>query len=162
MAELRNSKIDIKMVRGEDGLYDMALGDDGDLLTTAGVETSLLMSFFAERRADASEVAVPFLRRGWWGNAVTSPDDFEVGSKLWLLYDARAVPETASRAEDYTRQAYQWLINDQIFRRLDVGSALGEDSVTIDITLFNAGNNIETLHFDLLNDTVKELAQDAP
>ena len=155
-------KIDIKLRKNSDGIYDINIGDDGDLEAVGGLQTSFLMSFFAERRASPEEVPVPFLRRGWWGNAFTEPQTYEIGSKLWLLYTAAANAATATRAADYTRQAYQWLITDQLFRRLDVVATHTFDTVKIDITLTNQGNNIETLHFDLLNQTVVELAADAP
>ncbi len=155
------AKIDIKMVKDSRGNYDMAIGADGDLLTTGGVETSLLMSFFAERRADESEVAVPFLRRGWWGNAFTAPDNFEIGSKLWLLYQSRNLPDTARRAEDFTRQAFQWLIDDKIFERITVSSAATDNTLLITVIFINRGENIKTVQFDLLTQTVKEIANAA-
>ena len=154
-------KIDFKLRKRPDGIYDLNVGADGDMESTGGVETSLLMSFFAERRADASEVAVPFLRRGWWGNAFTPPEGFELGSKLWLLYQARNLPNSARRAEDYVRQAFQWLIETQIFRRINVDAQVVGDTVLINVVLINQGNNVETMQFDLLNQTVTEIANAA-
>ncbi len=155
-------KVDIKLRKNADGIYDINIGADGDLEATTGLDTAFLLSFFAERRASPEEVPVPFLRRGWWGNAFTAPLDHEIGSKLWLLYTASASAETATRAADYTRQAFQWFVTDNLFRRLDVTAEHTFDTVKINITLTNQGNNIETKHFDLLNQTVLELATDAP
>ena len=152
-----NEKIDIKLRLDDDGIYDIHIDDDGDLESTGGIETSLILSFFGERRADSSEVAIPFLRRGWWGNDETDPQNFEIGSKLWLIYDDKATPLTVSKAEDFTRQALQWLITDKIFRKLEVEAELINDTINIKVTLVNQGNNIETVHFDLLNQTIREL-----
>lgn len=153
-----SDKIDIKFRKNDDGIYDLNIGEDGDLEGVGGLETSFLMSFFSERRADPSEVPIPFLRRGWWGNEVTDPTAFEIGSKLWLLYQSRASTVNASMAEDFTRQAFQWLITDRLFKKLTVEASASDDTINIKIVLFNQGNNIETIHFDLLNQTVKELS----
>ena len=59
-------------------LFDIALAEDGDLLTVNSFDTALKMSLFCERRASAAEEGVPELRRGWIGNEANDVSNFEM------------------------------------------------------------------------------------
>ena len=47
---------DLKFVKLEDNSYDIQIGPDGDLLQTDGLDTNVIVSFLAERRAESTEV----------------------------------------------------------------------------------------------------------
>ena len=79
--------IDAKLVEIGGGLYDIQLGDDGDILTEDAFDTAIIVSIFSDRRADESEALIPEMRRGWIGNESTP--GIEIGSKLWLYEQAR-------------------------------------------------------------------------
>lgn len=101
--------------------FDIIIDENGDILTDDFFDTSILYSIFGERRASASEVVEPQLRRGWIGN----DDDFENGSKVWLLSQARLTRSNLNRLESEIRSALQWLVDD--------GYAVAIGRITVDL-----------------------------
>ena len=89
--------------------------DDGDVVRVAGdllaggdLQTAVLVSLFCDAPAQPGDVLPDGAtdRGGWWAEAI--------GSRLWLLKRANRVPSTLSRAEQYSREALQWLIDDLV------------------------------------------------
>jgi len=126
----------------------------GDFLTNNSFDTSLTISLFGDKRADASEVPVVHHRRGWWGNEFNTNDpEFQLGSKLWLLHQARATPSTANKAVDYVKESLQWLIDDGHAQRVNVTSALSQNNIQLTITIFREAGVTETRYYDLWENT---------
>jgi phage gp46-like protein len=103
------------------GRADFAM-NGGDLLMDPGLHTSVIISLFCDRLADAADVILDGTddRRGWWGDTPL-PDATDVaggidltGSRLWLLARSLQLPETLRRAETYAREALQWMIDDGV------------------------------------------------
>ena len=105
--------IDVKCVERSDGFYDIEFGEDGDFELDNTFETAINMSLWCERRASQSEVAKPLNRRGWIGNELNDNPGFEYGSKLWLLFQAKATQDNKNFAIDYTKSSLQWFIDDR-------------------------------------------------
>ncbi|MBM3114999.1 phage GP46 family protein [Jeongeupia naejangsanensis] len=80
-----------------------------------GLDSAVTLSLFTDRRAEPGD-NVPGDPRGWWGDAVPVKDERVVplGSRLWLLAREKQLPSTLRRAEDYAREALQWLIDDGV------------------------------------------------
>lgn len=116
-----------------------ALTDDGlDLATDPGLQTAVIISLFTDRRAgDHDELpATETDRRGWWGNDLESAGD-EIGSKLWLLRREKQMRSVVTRAEEYARDALQWLIEDKVARTVAVTGSIPRPGwllLDIDIT----------------------------
>lgn len=95
----------------------------GALASGLDVQTSVLLSLFTDRLADPDDdipdAAANGLkdRRGWWGD-----DDPKhiIGSRLWLLDRAKGPANLAQRAEDYAREALQWMLDDGVVARFDI------------------------------------------
>lgn len=119
---------DAVLYPGED--YDIHFDAQGDIETADQLDTALLMSLLCERRAAASEMPVPELRRGWIGNVATP--DFEIGSKLWLYEQARITRSTLNGITAEALAGLGWLVED--------GIAL---SVTADTTIAGLTVNLE-------------------
>lgn len=134
-------------------LFDIALGDDGDLLTVNSFNTALQMSLFCERRASGAEESVPELRRGWIGNEANEVQDFEMGSKLWLLMQSRLDQNVLNEAVDYTKQCLAWFVEDKLLKSVDVFGTRTTDKITLKITLFRFNGRTETFLFNLWNNT---------
>lgn len=101
-----------------------------DYVTDDSLETSVLISIFTDARAARSD-ALPDTqtsRRGWFGDLFNDDPQDRIGSKLWLLSREKQTEETRLHAQDYARQALQWLIDDQI-----------SDSVTVDAEWVDRG-----------------------
>lgn len=106
---------DIQNARGDWQLSgaDLLAGDD--------LATAVLISFFTDRLANEDDVIPDGTadRRGWWGDA---GQDIPIGSRLWLLERAKLTPDTARQAEDYGREALQWMIADKVVARYEVAA----------------------------------------
>lgn len=96
-------------------VYDFSLDDDGDILTEDFFDTSILYSLFGERRASLSEVVEARFRRGWIGNT----DDFENGSKIWLLSQSRLTRDVLNRIQDEAKKSLAWLVKDDFAVSID-------------------------------------------
>lgn len=128
------------------GLYDFSLADDGDIETADFFDTSILYSIFGERRASGDEVVDPRRRRGWIGN----DEDFENGSKIWLLRQARLTRDVLNRLEDEVEKALQWLVDDGFAVSLgDIVATVSGGRVILDVTIFRSRDKVVRRHFEL-------------
>ena len=149
--------IDIEVRSDDRGGFDISIDPaTGDLALTAGFDTSLKMSLFEERRANREEMVPSERRRGWWGNTLFSPS-FEVGSKLWLLDQARLTQETLNKAIDYARTALQWLVTDGHLESIEVSGRIEAETIVLTIDLFRSGSKIDSFAFDIWQATERDL-----
>lgn len=150
--------IDIAVKRQTNGFFDIDINEStGDFVLTPGFNTNLKMALFEDRRADRSEMVPPERRRGWWGNELFDEIAFEIGSKLWLLDQARLNQETLNRAVDYVRQSLQWLIDDGHLTEVSVSGELRPDTIVLTIDLIRDGSLVESRSFDIWNSTELEV-----
>lgn len=133
------------------GIYDIQIDSEGDVKTEDFLDTALLMSLFAERRATSSESPNPELRRGWIGNESTP--DFEIGSKLWLYEQARITRTILNGIETAISNGLQWFIDDGLAVRIDVSSALVNGAVTVSIDIFRLSSPVEHRNLILWDNT---------
>lgn len=111
----------MKLAPNADGLLDIVLDDDGGVVQETTFETLVLVSLLANRRANADDIlpygyqsrdgALADDRQGWVGD-ILDDRGRQVGSRLWLLDQELAIEETRKRAEEYTAECLQHLIND--------------------------------------------------
>lgn len=101
----------------------------GDILTTGadlqsdeGLQTAVIVSLFTDRRASDDDAlpAGETNRRGWWGDVAPEVEGDVTGSKLWLLFREKRLPDVIARAQEYARESLQWLIDDKVASRVDV------------------------------------------
>lgn len=147
--------IDLKVSRQAafNGLYDLSI-TEGQFDLVDNFDTSLQMSIYCERRADSSEVLSPDQRRGWWGNTVSNIPNFEIGSKIWILYQSRLTQDVLNQIIDYAEESLQWLVDGNYLNSFQVDAAIVDDtSIRLNITLFRSPDNVETKFFDLWNNT---------
>lgn len=117
--------LDIKFKMSK-GYYDISF-DNHQLETTSGLDTAILMSLFVDRRADASEVPRVEYRRGWWGNLVGSIVNYNIGSKLWLLIQARKDNNCTNLATTYIYDCLKWLVEDKLADKVTVKTEYSEN-----------------------------------
>jgi phage gp46-like protein len=96
---------------------------NGALVSGADVETAVLISLFTDRLAlasdeipDAPQLGAPD-RRGWWGDQDTN---HLIGSRLWLLNRVKGPLNVTKRAQDYAREALQWMLDDGVVAKFDI------------------------------------------
>lgn len=97
--------------------------DDGDLSTTESLYSAVLYSLFTDRRASEDDVIPDGTndRRGCWADDFI--DEESEGSKLWLLDRSKQLQSVLNDAEQYAREALQWIIVDGLATRIDVAAS---------------------------------------
>ncbi len=95
----QTGKRDIALIPRADGVMDLALAADGDLLADNGLHTAVITSLFSDAR-DQRE-------RGWWADLLAGR---VTGSRLWRLHREKQTTDTLRRAEQYAAESMQWLM----------------------------------------------------
>jgi len=102
-----------------------------DLATDEGLQTAVILSLFTDRRADDSD-PLPIGqtdRRGWWGDTLPDVAEDKLGSRLWLLEREKEQTSVLIRAEEYAREALQWLLDDRVAAQVDVTAEVPRSGV---------------------------------
>lgn len=147
----RGQTKDAQLSLDDDGIYDFTLDSEGDISTKDFLDTSILMSLFAERRATASEVPASHRRRGWIGNELSN---FEIGSKTWMFEQARLSRDTLSGILSAAREAFKWIVDDKIALSVEVSSEFTLNSaIAITIILTRPNSKVEKRFFELWENT---------
>lgn len=113
----------------EAGRGDLSFdGNQADLETDEGLETAVIISLFSDRRAGDDEELPSGVgsKRGWWGDSLADVGGDQIGSKLWLLCREKRLNSVRLRAEQYIREALQWMIDTKIATKIDVDVTFGE------------------------------------
>lgn len=93
----------------------------GDIATTDSLYTAVLYSLFTDKRADPDDVIPDGTddRRGHWADDYSNESGSE-GSKLWLLDREKQTQSVLNDAQEYAREALQWLIDDGHASKIDI------------------------------------------
>jgi len=149
------ANIDIKAIPQDNGLYDIDFGPDGDFVLDDSFDTSLYMSVLAEKRANESEVPRSDLRRGWIGNLFSDTQDFEIGSKLWLLDQSRRTDLTLTRAQGFVSEGVQWYKDQGHAAKTKTTSSFTQNGVRVNAEIFRKNDIVNAKSFDLWEETGK-------
>jgi len=141
-------KTDIALAPDFEGVYDIGIGPDGDLIPVYGFETSIIMSVLTESRADSSEIASELRRGGWSGNESGDVEGFEVGSKLWLSYQARQTIEEKNKIIDNVRDALSWYVP-RYAALINVDATLTTSGIQLEVEIVRLTGKIEKVFFRL-------------
>jgi phage gp46-like protein len=127
--------LDLKLTADANDVYDIGFTSSGDLEMTDGLETAILMSILCEKRTDASEIINPKYRRGDWSNELNDVEGYEVGSKLWLLDQARVNQESFNVGLDALQEGFEWMLEDDLVKSVEIDGEFDSNiSYDIDIT----------------------------
>jgi phage gp46-like protein len=107
---------DIAVIQGDFQLVQ------NDLTSDEGLETAVAMSLFLDRRADDSDQlpATHTDARGWWADEFPPVPGDLIGSRLWLLARETNTASVLQRANQYTKEALQWFIDDGVASEVNV------------------------------------------
>lgn len=129
---------------GDEVLYDMQIDPVcGDILSADQLDTAILVSLFSDARAAAYEIVKPQLRRGWVGD-LEKPED-PIGSKLWLLEQARLTSATVAQATNFSKTSLAWMTRDEIALSVAAQARVGETSLFMLITITKPHSRSETV-----------------
>jgi phage gp46-like protein len=112
------------------GIIDLDFGDGGTAIDD-GLRTAVIISLFSDRRAEGDD-ALPeggSDRRGWWGDIHPQMEKDLIGSRLWLLSRAKQMPSVLRRAENYAREALQWILDDGVATRVEIAAENPRDGL---------------------------------
>lgn len=88
---------------------------NGDLASDEGLETAVAISLFTDRRVVDEQLPQGTTdKKGWWGDMFPEMDQDKIGSRLWLLAREKRTTEVLRKAEDYAKEALNWLIEDGV------------------------------------------------
>jgi len=102
----------------------------GDILfprqrtTETALAAAVAVSLLTHRTAEADDELPNGTtdRKGWWGDheARDLYGGTPIGSRLWLLVREKQTEETRRRADEYIREALEWVTADRLAERVDV------------------------------------------
>lgn len=144
---------DIALIWNDDNLGDIPAADF-DLQTDEGLRTAIIVSLFTDRRASFGEQlpAGETNRRGWWGDVLPDVPGDVIGSRLWLLFREKKLADVITRANEYTREALQWLIDDRVAARVDVQAEairVGDtDALAIQCAVYRPGGDVVQFRYN--------------
>jgi phage gp46-like protein len=158
MSNNNTNFVDLDLQKTSDGYYDLHFDSDGDFAKTKGFNTALKMSLLLDARAAASQVADPVKRRGFWGNFMLGFANYELGSLLWLLDQARATQVTLNNAITFTRNALNWLIEDGHLDKINVAADYSSNNtLAVRIDLIRSKNIVQSFGYQIWENTLLEL-----
>ena len=98
--------------------------DGVDLLRDPGFETAVLISLFTDARASDTDTlpGTNVSRRGYFGSELMG---FNIGSKLWLLERSNLDDNTFRLAEQYIKDALDWMRTDGIAASIEAVASKG-------------------------------------
>lgn len=136
---------------------DVSIGDSGDFDLEDGLDSSIMVSLFSDSRATSEEIQDPILRKGWWGNEVSEFPGHLIGSKLWLLDQARVTASTVRLTKAYMEECLAWLVKDKYVASIAVESAPalvnGKTGIQSTLELKIKGAKKDTKTFKLVTKT---------
>ena len=91
----------------------------------------------------------PELQRGWWGNLFNDVLNYQIGSKIWLLYQARKTQDTLNRAITYVNDGLTWLVEDGYIDRANVSGEFSLKGISLTITLYRSQNIVASFTYEL-------------
>lgn len=145
---------DVRTVWDPFGLAGDWLFAPPDLVTGRDLETAAIISLFSDRLANADDRLpdpADADRRGWWADY---DSDYLIGSRLWLISREKQTEDVRQRAEDYCREALQWMLDDDVADTVDVVAAWSNIDNTqapgrleVDVTVTRARAILLKRHF---------------
>jgi len=143
---------DIKLFQDGNNNWDISF-ENGDFSLTQGLDTSIYMSIFCEKRASNNEVSNSILRRGHFTNEFSRVENFEVGSKLWLYIEqARNTEQNTFLIEDSLKDGLRWLIDQNIVKDINISTNFKGSKLQINIEVIGKSQE-NTENYNLLINT---------
>jgi len=143
-----SSGLDLQISENSQGFYDIQLDQNGDLLGANSFDTAILMTLLCEKRADASEIRDVSQRRGWWGNILSDIQGFEIGSKFWLLSQARKTQDTLNSAITYLQNSFSWFVTQGYAKSVTVNGSINKDGMILNIIIYIGKDSTTTNYYN--------------
>ena len=147
---------DIKIIWDDDTFQGDIGYNNGDLTRELGLETAVMMSLFTDRRASIDDILPDSNntdKKGWWGDQVVVEEGDQIGSKLWLLSRGKTDQDTIVKAEGYSKEALQWMLDDGVSAKNEViveriERPDGSSTLAIKVEIYQQDGNVIALEFN--------------
>lgn len=144
----------------EDNNFHFRIDENGDLRHDETFHSFINVSLFSDRRADKSEIEQAQKRRGWEGDEFLTLEDYLIGSKLWLLEQARNTIDTKNKAVEIVFNALEHFTKTDFCDRIEVtGERILPSILKITANFFVENNIIHSFTFDVWQKTNAEPAR---
>lgn len=100
-------------------LSDIGITSPG-LTLDKDLQTAVIISLFTNRLAEPDDDIDDGDRQGWWADTYATVNGSRIGSRLWELRRTKQLQSVVNLAKQYTIEALQWLIEDQIAAAVEV------------------------------------------
>ena len=132
---------------------------DMDLASDRGLTTAVVLSLFADRRAEADDVPPSGDardRRGWWADQFAAVEGDRLGSRLWMLDRSKGTNETLLRAKQYATEALAWMVTDKVASSVDVSVTMAGTGLAVAVAVQRPGRDPVSFRFSHTWDHVQE------
>lgn len=146
--------IDLAYEQDDEGVFDLVF-EDGDCVTTDGLETAVVCSVLSDRRAYADEVPDPMKRRGWIGDLVSSVPGDRHGSGLWLYEQTRGTADKVLGVRIEGEQCLMWMVQEGLFTNVSAQAVFTPAArrIALEITTESPAGGTSVWAFDLAQAT---------
>lgn len=105
--------------------------DSLGLVEDDGLETSVIISLFTDRRANDDDVIPDGSndRRGWWADEFNDVKNDKIGSRLWLLSREKQLTSVLVRAKQYAEESLKWLVDDGVAETVTVATSIPRSGI---------------------------------
>jgi len=111
--------------------------EKGDLVGDDGLETSVIISLFTDKRVSQENLPQgQTSRRGYWGDMFPDVEGDQIGSRLWTLGRSKILPQTLTAFENEARDCLQWMLDDNVAKTIEVSASTDEfDRLSLSINI---------------------------
>lgn len=145
---------DALLTQLNNGVFDFQIDDDGDIKTDDSFDSAIVVSLFADRRALASQVLPPELRRGWIGDEFTP--GFQIGSHLWLFDQSRHTQNVANDMGDAAQLAVDWFVKEELLESVRALGIRLDNGIELRIRFVRPNGKVENRFFTFWENTGKQ------
>ncbi|MBU9866823.1 phage GP46 family protein [Rahnella aceris] len=108
---------------------------------------AVIISLFSWRRANPDDDASTPM--GWWGDTYPTADNDRIGSRLWLLEREKITNDTLNRADDYIKEALDWMLDDGVAAKITTEvRRSGLSEAVASVSIYQRDGNVYNLTFD--------------
>jgi phage gp46-like protein len=146
------------LLEEKNNYYDIIVTTKGDFETTAGLGTAILVSLYTDGRADGSRIAIPDMRRGWWGNLFSNVvGSVQIGSLIWLLDQTSNTQEALNFLIDQCNLCLNWIITNNYASTINITGISTLNQLGVLISFSYPNNTMREYILNIWNNTILEV-----
>jgi phage gp46-like protein len=102
---------DFSVIQLNDSTFDLVIDEDNKKFESVdGMETAFNFQLFLDKRSSSDDVASARSRQGWMGDLITKQNGYEVGSLMYLKYQARNTISDKNEMAAYAEDALKYFV----------------------------------------------------